>query len=114
MTLVATLAGKTENSSALATGLLLLAATLPVVALAAAPADPETTLAAVYQPWTSSPQAIERASLSGASIRGPGQRPFIVIVEASPNQRAALRASGALLLLDAETLRCSPRTEDQL
>jgi len=80
------------------------AAACGVAVLLAALWSQDTTgqLALIYPPWISGPEALARASSSGASLVALGRYPFIVIVSpGSPEQGAPLVGSGAILTLGA-------------
>jgi hypothetical protein len=71
---------------------------------ALAPANPQNLLA-VFPPWWSRAHVFAAASPAGA-VAGFGPLPFLVAVESrEPRLSDRLKASGALLLLDASSFR---------
>lgn len=75
----------------------------PAVALRSSlrPADPLSAVAVIYAPWVSETAAIERATLSGASLMATGRFGAVVIVRPSaPGYVDRVLANGALLAID--------------
>lgn len=83
--------------------LLMLAASLPAVAAAAAPEPGARDIAAVFPPWWTPGRALSAAASAG-QVRAAGSGSHILIVHADAREAdgglaARLRASGAILLL---------------
>lgn len=69
-------------------------------------ADPRGEAAVVFAPWTSQAEAFARIGESGGAIVRAGALPFVAIAvaEDGPAFARAVRAAGALALLDPGTL----------
>jgi hypothetical protein len=90
----------------LAVGMLVLAScTAALAANTSAGSEKDAPVAAVYPPWLDSTSSFARAG-AAAPVLGMGVSPFIVLSAArTPAQRAALRESGAWLILDGSLAR---------
>jgi hypothetical protein len=73
--------------------------------------DARSNLAVVFAPWTDTGSAVVRVAAANARLVRVGALPFVLIVQSdAPGVFARLRATGALLILDArDAVGCSGR-----
>jgi hypothetical protein len=92
-----------------ALGLLLIIASLPAVAVAAAPIAGAHDVAAVFPPWWPAARTLTAAASAG-QVRASGGLPGVLIVHSDQSNLAArLTDAGAFLLLDpAGMAGCQP------
>jgi hypothetical protein len=85
-------------------GLLLIAASLPAVAIAAAPPSGAHDIAAVFPPWWSHGRAMTAAGIAGEVEASGAVKGVLIVHSDQPGLAARLRDAGALILLDAQGL----------
>jgi hypothetical protein len=85
---------------------------IPAAAVAALPQDPYV-VAVLFPPWWSEDRADAAADTAGVVGRR-GRWTALRVVYGGDDLIDRLRASGALLILDAGMARCEPRPEGRL
>jgi hypothetical protein len=70
---------------------------------------PGRPIAAVFPPWWSAARTFSAGAQSGAQIARLGAFSNILVVTSATNPAQRLRAAGALLLLDAQSLGCGAK-----